>query len=376
MQENVVVYRIFIAGPGDVKKERDAACREVLRWNAAHSLQSGVIIEAVSDAMHAEFMEGGHPQNLINDQLLERCDFLLAVFGSRLGTPTESDLSGTVQEIREFAEDHTKDRVMIFFSKKKHPNDVDSDQLAALRKFKKETEPHGLQGHFKSTPDFSDQFRHQLEIKMARILQKISQKRIKAGTTPPIESDRKEQPIFRIDFSSLIELSNVDDSWTIGMPSKDQPKQNLERGVPESPNGIAVSLNMGNNTIAYQMSQCLNVKRVEFVGLFQEGCGTYVKLRLSRSGKEVNSKNFFRVCGVDAERIPQVGYRKSLFWEWDVWAAAIPVGVRGWQRLIVNIDDLFAKSFATEGFSLVGVEGVNLRGKMTLATIEMYGPAV
>ena len=47
---------------------------------------------------------GAHPQDIINRQLLGRCDFLIAIFASSIGSATATDASGTLQEIREFAE--------------------------------------------------------------------------------------------------------------------------------------------------------------------------------------------------------------------------------------------------------------------------------
>lgn len=41
------------------------------------------------------------PQEIINKQVLRNCDLLIAVFWTRLGTPTGGSTSGTVEEIRE-----------------------------------------------------------------------------------------------------------------------------------------------------------------------------------------------------------------------------------------------------------------------------------
>jgi len=93
---------------------------------------------------HSHALQGGHPQDLINGQLLDRCDFLVAILWSRLGTPTNTDLSGTVQEIREFAGKKGADRVLIFFCDRDIPNSSDVDQLKAVRSFKDSIKKEGL----------------------------------------------------------------------------------------------------------------------------------------------------------------------------------------------------------------------------------------
>ena len=72
-------------------------------WNAAHSIRRSVLIEPARVETHSHAVQGGQAQDLISSQLLDRCDLLVAVLWSRLGTPTNSDLSGTVHEIREFS---------------------------------------------------------------------------------------------------------------------------------------------------------------------------------------------------------------------------------------------------------------------------------
>ena len=79
MQEGVFV-RIFVASPSDVKDERDEACRVIHDWNAANSMTRSVLVEPVRVETHSQAVQGAHPQDLINGQLLERCDLLVAIF--------------------------------------------------------------------------------------------------------------------------------------------------------------------------------------------------------------------------------------------------------------------------------------------------------
>lgn len=51
---------------------------------------------------HSYPESGDRPQALLNRQIVAREDFLIGIFGTRLGTPTGVAESGTIEEIKEF----------------------------------------------------------------------------------------------------------------------------------------------------------------------------------------------------------------------------------------------------------------------------------
>lgn len=169
--QNGTFIRVFIASPGDVYLERDEACRVIHNWNAAHSMSRSVLIEPVRVETHSHAVQGGHPQDLINSQLLDRCDLLVAILWSRLGTPTNSDLSGTVQEIREFSETKGAGRVLIFFCDRAFPHSCDLTQVQAVRDFKDSIKSNGLYTPYTEVAEFGSLFRHQLDLAMNRVLE-------------------------------------------------------------------------------------------------------------------------------------------------------------------------------------------------------------
>lgn len=169
--QNGTFVRVFIASPGDVSQERDEACRAIQSWNAAHSLARSILIEPVRVETHSHAVQGGHPQDLINSQLLDRCDFLVAILWSRLGTPTNTDLSGTVQEIREFSETKGADRVQIYFCDRDIPTASDLDQVQAVRNFKDKIKQEGLYTPYSEVSEFGQLFRHQLDLAMNKLLE-------------------------------------------------------------------------------------------------------------------------------------------------------------------------------------------------------------
>lgn len=127
------VYRILIASPGDVEKERNQISNTINDWNCVHSESHEKVLLPVRWETHAK-PGAGRAQELINVQLVKKCDILVGVFWTRLGSPTGEHASGTVEEIEEFLA--AGKPVMLYFSGKDIPSDVDLEQLKLLREFK------------------------------------------------------------------------------------------------------------------------------------------------------------------------------------------------------------------------------------------------
>lgn len=85
---------------------------------------------------------GDHPQSLISTQGVDKSDIVFALFGSRLGSPTPSAVSGTVEEVERAVESGKS--VHPHFSTAALPNDVDTRQLDDLREFRAEISKRGL----------------------------------------------------------------------------------------------------------------------------------------------------------------------------------------------------------------------------------------
>jgi Domain of unknown function (DUF4062) len=96
------VYRVMIGSPSDLTEERLAATAAVNEWNAQHADAEGVVLLPVMWETHAMPTSGVRPQSAINDQLVDRCDILIGMFWSKLGTATGVAASGTVEEIDRF----------------------------------------------------------------------------------------------------------------------------------------------------------------------------------------------------------------------------------------------------------------------------------
>ena len=194
------MIRAFIAGPSDVKEARQEAATAIHDWNAAHTMSQGVIVLPVGED-HARAETGGHPQDLLNRQLLEGCALLIAIFGSRLGTPTNTAPSGTVQEIRDFIAVNKGGEVMPFFSTKPHPHDVDQDNLDALRTFRHEMQKQWLYKEF-GEGEFPQLVRQQLAQVMNKLIETLKPP-LKVTMPPQQTNERTPRQLVVDEFKRL-----------------------------------------------------------------------------------------------------------------------------------------------------------------------------
>ncbi len=96
---------------------------------------------------HAAPDLSGRPQELINSRLLKRCDLLIGVFWTRLGTPTGEHESGTVEEIKTHVADGRP--AMIYFSSRLiSPTTIDSTQYQKVQEFKEWCYSKGIVSEF------------------------------------------------------------------------------------------------------------------------------------------------------------------------------------------------------------------------------------
>lgn len=140
------VVSVMIASPGDVHDARQATYEALNKWNDANARNRGIMLLPLRWETSATPETGPHPQDVINNQLVDRADIVIALFGSRMGAATPKARSGTVEEI-EGAHAAGKP-VHVYFSNAPIPNDVEVKQLAELRAFKEEFQKRGLYGSF------------------------------------------------------------------------------------------------------------------------------------------------------------------------------------------------------------------------------------
>ena len=151
-------YNILIASPSDA--ERDEVFRTIAAWNGSvGGVDRRVVFVPLMWERHAIAEADKAPQAAINEQLLDRADLVLAVFSSRLGTPTDDYPAGTVEELG-----CRKGRAAVFFleTPRLDPNAPDGiEQLKRLMEFRRGF--GGFARTYKENDDLAVKVRDQLD---------------------------------------------------------------------------------------------------------------------------------------------------------------------------------------------------------------------
>jgi hypothetical protein len=135
MSTKVNLYSVMFSGPSDVDEEREAflsaisSCNRLFR--SAEANAQLVPLHWSSDVVPGS---SDSPQAIINKQLVAAADALVATFHSRLGTPTDTHASGSVEEI-ELATASGIPRIICFFEGPR--DDFDPEQFKNLMDYRK-----------------------------------------------------------------------------------------------------------------------------------------------------------------------------------------------------------------------------------------------
>lgn len=138
------VVRVMIASPSDVPEARSAAYKALNDWNDANTRNRDFILLPLKWETSAIPSAGEDGQSVINRQLVDESDIVIAIFGARLGHQTARSLSGTAEEIQRAIDSNTP--VHLYFSKEPLPSDVDLEELKKVREFRDQFP--GLYGTF------------------------------------------------------------------------------------------------------------------------------------------------------------------------------------------------------------------------------------
>jgi len=161
MPHDAKVVNVVIAGPSDVANERHLVDDVVREWNSINSEDKRIVLMPISWETDASPGMGKRAQEIINEQVVQRGDVLVAIFWTRLGSPTGDSRSGTVEEIEKHLE--AGKPAMIYFSAAPVRLDsVDEQQYQALKEFRRECEQRGLIATYESLTEFRDTFARHL----------------------------------------------------------------------------------------------------------------------------------------------------------------------------------------------------------------------
>lgn len=146
-------YNVMIVSPSDIVKEREIVRKALYHWNELNSKSSNIIFLASGYDINAHPDSGTHPQESLNHQLLERADLLIAIFWTKLGSPTSEYPSGSVEEITRHI--NAGKKALIYFSSKPiDPSKIDKEQYERLEQYKKSIQNETYHKTFKSDEEF------------------------------------------------------------------------------------------------------------------------------------------------------------------------------------------------------------------------------
>src|ERR1019366_8748475 len=155
------VINVVIPSPSGAPRERQIARDVISEWTAIHAKDKKTVLMPIGWETHSVPDTGDRPQAIISGQLLKDADLLVAMFWTRIGSPTGAAQSGTVEEIEEHI-GAGKPAMIYFSSAPVRPDSIDNDQYSALQAFKESLRARGLFEKYESLSEFRIKFARQL----------------------------------------------------------------------------------------------------------------------------------------------------------------------------------------------------------------------
>ncbi|MEE2033640.1 hypothetical protein [Rhodococcus chondri] len=157
------VLKVMISTPGDTTDEVEAVSKALHGWNGSRAEGAQTVLLPrfwKADAVPTLNASGG--QSVINSQLVDDADIVVALFDSRLGQATDNAVSGTAEEIERAAEGGKP--VHVYFSDEPiDRKNADYAELGRLQKFREELQGKGLLGVYADLNDLAYKVRDAIE---------------------------------------------------------------------------------------------------------------------------------------------------------------------------------------------------------------------
>lgn len=181
------IYSIMVGSPSDVSNEADIAIRTIHHWNSLHTNTHGIALVPVhwKTSSYPTMDEEG--QKALNRQLVKNSDVMVCIFGARLGTPTSTHISGTVEEIEEHLK--AKKDVLVFIKNYVRPNDI--QQFTRLSEYIKSISDKCLFTRFDNLDDFERVFMEKLGLYIENRLVKKKEETVEEKV--PDYSDKEKE---------------------------------------------------------------------------------------------------------------------------------------------------------------------------------------
>ena len=143
----------------------------VERWNAHIGKALNTRLSLVKWESNAVPDSARPPQTSLNAQIVDDSDFGIAVFWSRIGTPTDEADSGSVEEVRRLSERGA--RVLVYFGTADVPQSaLLDDQFKRLQEFKEDFRKRAFVATYDDPNDLVEKVQLHLTSLVAELLQR------------------------------------------------------------------------------------------------------------------------------------------------------------------------------------------------------------
>ncbi|MBE7492950.1 MAG: hypothetical protein HS108_14510 [Planctomycetes bacterium] len=165
MSKQQTVYYVWISAPSDAKEYVRVARDTLDQWNREQDEYINLRLQHLYWAEDTHPAIGKRPQQVINDQLESKADILVAIFASKLGTPTGRAPSGTVEEITRAASQGKP--TLLYFAETSGSR---KQQRTRLQQYRKQVSGQALFKTFASKKELENVLRRDLP-KVVRALE-------------------------------------------------------------------------------------------------------------------------------------------------------------------------------------------------------------
>lgn len=249
--KKLTVYDYLISCPSDIKDEMEIIKRIVEKHNSsiAYEYDYSIRIKHWSIDTYPELEN--HPQSIINSQLVDSCDGVIAIFWTRFGTPTTKYNSGTEEEIERLLNQHRP--ILLYFSDLSIKPSVlkeNLEQYNRVQSFREKYKDKGIYFTYSSLDEFEIMFERHLQLHCKRYINKADN--IILNSNNNLVSKKHEHLSSR-----LIDFMSRKDYLIIKSIFKDSISQEVsiyfKRLLSETPNYNRVNIQIFLETI-YSMS--------------------------------------------------------------------------------------------------------------------------
>ena len=174
-------YDLLISCPSDVNGYVDIIKDCVESFNKSYGELNNIIIKTKHWSTDSYPESGDKPQNLLNKQLVEKCDAAVAIFWTKFGTPTDKYGSGTEEEIEAMLASK-KQVFMYFLDIPIEPSKYNSYQYNKIQAFKEKYK--GIYFEVKNKDDLKKLFSNHLALHFLKLVS--GEKNLVEKKTSPI----------------------------------------------------------------------------------------------------------------------------------------------------------------------------------------------